>query len=172
MDTVHNLVEQYLPLANKIAFQRKKLLPRYIDVEELQSAAYMGLVEAANRFLPEFSVNFMTYAYPRIRGAVQDYLRDLRRRGRARSIEDPIGEDGEFCVKDTLAASDDTEAKEFFDTVSIKLGTKAESILRLYFVDNYSMKELGQRYDLTEGRISQLIKEYRTKYAELREMAA
>lgn len=172
MDTVHNLVEQYLPLANKIAYQRKKLLPRYIDIEELQSAAYMGLVEAANRYRPEFSVNFMTYAYPRIKGAVQDYLRGLRRRGRAQSIEDPIGGEGELCVKDTLAARDDSGDDEFFETVSMRLGPRAENILRSYFVENYSMKELGEQHDLTEGRISQLIKEYRRKYADLQEIAA
>jgi len=43
--------------------------------EELQSAAYMALVEAALTFDPARKVNFATYARHRIRGALRDYQR-------------------------------------------------------------------------------------------------
>lgn len=172
MDTVSTLVEQYLPLANKIAYKRKKLLPRFIDIEDLQSAAYMGLVQAANRYRPEFNVDFMTYAYPRIDGAVKDWLREQRRHGTTQSLDDPGFDEDAVCLKDTLAAPEERQDEEFFETVSMRLGGKAEGILRSYLVDNCTMKELGQQYNLTEGRISQLIKEYRQRYAELREIAA
>src|SRR4051812_1699576 len=76
MTITQSLVEQYIPLANKLACRRKKDLPRFVDIEELKSAAYLGLVEAASRYDPKVGVIFSTFAYPRIFGAIQDYLRE------------------------------------------------------------------------------------------------
>jgi RNA polymerase sigma factor (sigma-70 family) len=45
--------------------------------EDLQSAAYMALVEAAGAFDPSRNVNFATYARRRIQGAVLDARREL-----------------------------------------------------------------------------------------------
>jgi hypothetical protein len=47
---INKLIEENLFLAKKIASDRKKSVPKFVDFEELQSAAYLGLVEAANRF--------------------------------------------------------------------------------------------------------------------------
>lgn len=49
--------------------------PTAIDVENLEAAGILGLVEAANRFSPERGIDFKTFAYQRIRGAVFDELR-------------------------------------------------------------------------------------------------
>src|SRR5438132_1518967 len=46
-----------------------------MDVENLEAAGTLGLVEAANHFDPDRGVQFKTYAYTRIRGAVLDELR-------------------------------------------------------------------------------------------------
>jgi RNA polymerase sigma factor (sigma-70 family) len=48
-----------------------------IEREELQSTAYMALVQAARTFNPYRKVNFATYARHRIRGALRDYMRFL-----------------------------------------------------------------------------------------------
>jgi len=50
-------------------------LPPGVDVENLESAGTLGLVEAANSFDPERGIEFKTYAYSRVRGAVLDELR-------------------------------------------------------------------------------------------------
>jgi len=50
-------------------------LPPGLDVENLESAGTLGLVEAASRFDPTRGVEFKTFAYARIRGAVLDELR-------------------------------------------------------------------------------------------------
>jgi len=50
-------------------------LPPGVDVENLESAGTLGLVEAANKFDPERGIKFETYAYTRIRGAILDELR-------------------------------------------------------------------------------------------------
>src|SRR5262245_13498792 len=46
-----------------------------MDLENLEAAGMLGLVEAANRFQPERGVFFKTFAYTRIRGAIYDELR-------------------------------------------------------------------------------------------------
>jgi RNA polymerase sigma factor for flagellar operon FliA len=50
-------------------------LPPGVDAENLEAAGVLGLVEAANTFDPRRGIQFTTYAYPRIRGAVLDELR-------------------------------------------------------------------------------------------------
>jgi RNA polymerase sigma factor (sigma-70 family) len=69
------LAARYLPLARALA-QRVKA-PWPAEEEELQSIAYMALVEAAQRFDPSRNVNFATYARHRIRGALRDCQRLL-----------------------------------------------------------------------------------------------
>jgi RNA polymerase sigma factor for flagellar operon FliA len=50
-------------------------LPPGMDVENLEAAGTLGLVEAATHFDPDRGTQFKTYAYTRIRGAVLDELR-------------------------------------------------------------------------------------------------
>ena len=67
------LAAQYLPLAQGLA--RGYRFGRFGEREELESTAYMALVEAAQKFDPKRNVNFATYARHRIRGALRDYQR-------------------------------------------------------------------------------------------------
>jgi RNA polymerase sigma factor for flagellar operon FliA len=50
-------------------------LPPGVDVENLEAAGTLGLVEAANNFDPARGVEFKAYAYHRVRGAMLDELR-------------------------------------------------------------------------------------------------
>lgn len=160
------LVEQYVPLANKLAFQRKRNLPRFIDVEDLRSAAYLGLVEAASRFDPELGIAFSTFAYPRVFGAIQDFLRreSMGKRGdfsKVYSLNEQE-EDG-ACLQDTLEAKPERNHEEFLEEVSAGLGDQAKEVIRLYFIDACSMKEVGERFGVSESRISQMIKLYKAR---------
>ena len=49
--------------------------PSHVDRENLEAAGVLGLVEAANRYSHRRGVNFKTFAYQRIRGAILDELR-------------------------------------------------------------------------------------------------
>lgn len=71
------IIEQYLPLVKKVALRIKNRLPPHVEMDELISAGYMGLVEAANRFDPERIDTFSYFAELKIRGAIYDYLRSL-----------------------------------------------------------------------------------------------
>ena len=76
-ENIRELIVNNMALANYLANLKKLSLPKNITFGELQSAAFMGLVEAANRFIPEKGICFSTYAYFRISGAMNDYLREL-----------------------------------------------------------------------------------------------
>jgi len=71
----NQLVEQYLPYASSIANKVAQSLSNDADIEEIISNARLGLLEAAKRFDPKYNVDFKTFAYYRIRGAVYDGLR-------------------------------------------------------------------------------------------------
>ena len=164
--TNQELVERYIPLANKLAYKKKRSLPNFVDVEELKSAAYLGLVEAASRFDPERGVAFSTFDYPRVFGAIQDYLRE---QGWGKKTEpksavslDSEMDAGEGCaLKDLIEAKPERNDDEFIEVVTQNLDKQAKAVLRHYFVDAYSMKEVGEKFGVSESRISQLIKRYK-----------
>lgn len=64
-----------LSLVRHILGRLTAKLPPRIDLDNLEAAGMLGLVEAANRFEPERGVSFKTFAYTRIRGAIYDELR-------------------------------------------------------------------------------------------------
>jgi RNA polymerase sigma factor FliA len=69
------LIMAHLPMVRHVIGKLLAQLPPGMDVENLESAGTLGLVEAANNFDAERGVKFDTYAYTRIRGAVFDELR-------------------------------------------------------------------------------------------------
>lgn len=69
------LILEHLPLVRHIIGKLLAQLPLGVDVENLESAATLGLVEAAHNYDPGRGVQFKTFAYSRIRGAVIDELR-------------------------------------------------------------------------------------------------
>jgi RNA polymerase sigma factor (sigma-70 family) len=167
----NTLCEQFIPLANKLAYQKKRVLPDFIDFEELQSAAYMGLVEAASRFDSSKGVAFSTFAYPRIWGEINDYLRQLGwgKRGenlQVASLDSTVGDDEECSLKEMIKAKEEFNENEFLEVVSQDLDEQAEEVIKCYFIDEYSMKDIGNQFGVSESRISQLIKRYKERISE------
>jgi RNA polymerase sigma factor for flagellar operon FliA len=71
------LICHYLPLVEFLAGR----LGRHVDASlrpDLVSYAAMGLIDAIERFRPEFNVRFETYGSRRIRGAVIDGIRSMK----------------------------------------------------------------------------------------------
>lgn len=165
------LIEKYVPLANKLAFDKKKTLPRHVDVEELQSAAYLGLTEAASRFDESKGIAFSTFAYPRISGAIVDHLRQQSWGKRTDpkavySLDIPISDD-DRSMKDMLVAKEESKTDEMLEVVSKDFDEQAEQVIRSYFIDDCSMKEVGEQFGVSESRISQLISKYKSRIREV-----
>lgn len=159
---MNTLITQYMPLANKLANEKKKNLPKFISFEELQSAAYLGLVEAANRFDESLGNAFSTFAYWRIIGEMQDYLREIgwgSRGSLAMQSLDMETESGEMYLKDMVEAIPTKNHEEFLEELTHDLSWRSKDVLKKYYFDNMSLKEIAEIYNVSESRVSQLIGE-------------
>jgi RNA polymerase sigma factor FliA len=182
--------------------------PRGIDVDNLEAAGVLGLVEAANRYEVERGITFKTFAYTRIRGAIYDELRRncplpqelLERTAKVRKIlqammppasieklaqasgftEDEVSE----CLAairmmrnvswDNIAASysgqetaaDDrpdrrmetAERKKLLVEAITQLPDSERLSITLYYMEELRLKEIGQVLNLSESRVSRLLK--------------
>lgn len=70
-------VVEFLPMVRKIAQRAVSYLRPPLSFEDLISAGTIGLIKAARDFDPSHQVEFKTYAYTRIKGAILDELRSL-----------------------------------------------------------------------------------------------
>jgi RNA polymerase sigma factor for flagellar operon FliA len=71
------LAEVNLPYAHAIAAEVSRKLPHVLERKEIQGWAELGLVEAAQSFDPLRGIQFKTFAYYRIKGAIFDGLRKM-----------------------------------------------------------------------------------------------
>lgn len=71
----NKIVEQYLPYATSIASRVMQTLSSSVDFDDVLCNARLGLLEAARRFDTTLNVDFKTFAYYRIKGAIYDGLR-------------------------------------------------------------------------------------------------
>jgi len=69
------IIEQYMPYAASIANRVCQSLSSSVDHEDVLCNARLGLLEAAKRFDGRADVDFRTFAYYRIKGAIYDGLR-------------------------------------------------------------------------------------------------
>ncbi len=69
------MIEQYMPYAVSIANRVAKSLSSSVDYDDVLCNAKVGLLEAARRFDENQNVDFHTFAYYRIKGAIYDGLR-------------------------------------------------------------------------------------------------
>jgi RNA polymerase sigma factor for flagellar operon FliA len=93
IDRRASLIEEHVPMARMMARKMARRLPSSVTWDELESAALLGLTEAACRYETDRAEPFMAFAAKRVRGAILDQLRRddfLTRRGRrlARSVSE------------------------------------------------------------------------------------
>ena len=69
------LILDHLGYVKHILARLVSHLPNGVDIENLESAGVLGLIEASGQFDPTRKVEFKTFAYQRIRGAILDELR-------------------------------------------------------------------------------------------------
>lgn len=70
-----DIISKYMPYAASIANRVCQSLSSAVDYEDVLCNARLGLIEAAKRFDDEQEVDFRTFAYYRIKGAIYDGLR-------------------------------------------------------------------------------------------------
>jgi len=91
------LLEEYIPLVKYVAGRLAMNLPSSVDVGDLESFGFFGLLDALEKYDAARNTKFETYATTRIRGAIIDGLRSLdwvprSTRSKARLVESQIYE--------------------------------------------------------------------------------
>ncbi len=130
-DTIdrHILIRDHLDMARRLARKIARRVPLAVRRDDLESAALLGLTEAANRYDSTRGEPFVAYAAKRVRGAVLDELRRndiLTRRGRegARRLADAAN-----AVEAKLGRAATTQ--EIADHIGIPLAEVQEARGRL-----------------------------------------
>ncbi|MCC3145184.1 FliA/WhiG family RNA polymerase sigma factor [Halanaerobium sp. Z-7514] len=70
------LILKHLNLVRYAVGRIMIMLPDHIRSEDLESYGIIGLIEAIDNFDPKRGLQFSTFALPRIKGEIYDYLRD------------------------------------------------------------------------------------------------
>jgi len=76
VDSRNALALHYLKLVKIIAGRLAISLPPSVDRDDLESAGFFGLLDSLSRFDPSRGIKFETFASPRIRGSMLDFLRN------------------------------------------------------------------------------------------------
>lgn len=71
----NKLVEHYMPLVDYQVNRIYTTLPKNVERQDIKSLAFMGLVDALEKFDPNRDLKFDTYASFRIKGSIIDGLR-------------------------------------------------------------------------------------------------
>lgn len=155
-DTKKQLIISHIYLADKIAKTKKKNLS-YISYEELQSAAYFGLTQAASNYDSSLNDNFAAYAFCRISGAIKDYLRELSWGTRSNYVKTSS------IIENP---SKNSKSNDYFDILIRNLTEIQKKVITLYYVDDCKISTIGEILNLHESRISQILSDCKAKIKE------
>ncbi len=125
----HELIRDHLDMARRLARKIARRVPMVVRRDDLESAALLGLTEAASRYDSTRGEPFVAYAAKRVRGAVLDELRRndiLTRRGRegARRLQDAAN-----AVQAQVGRAATTQ--EIADHLGVELSEVQEAMGRL-----------------------------------------
>jgi RNA polymerase sigma factor (sigma-70 family) len=150
----NGIIEKYIILADKLASFKSHLIPKNVTLDELKSAAYMGLIGAVSRFDPNRIASFEGYLKRKINWAMQDYLRFLGWRQDKQYFELEK-------VEEAIDVSENIAFSETVEKITIGLDTVAKNMVLLYYMEHKTLKEIASGYDLSISRVSQILKKAR-----------
>ncbi len=76
-DEKNKIVRDFLPQVKSWAIRAKSNLPDAVDIDDLYSAAALGLIECLDKYDKSRNATFATYVEHRVKGAMLDALRGL-----------------------------------------------------------------------------------------------
>lgn len=132
---------QYLPLVHKHARRLLRRLPAHVELDDLISAGFLGLMEALRRFNAERSVTFPSYASFRIRGAMLDELRRRDLMARDARRESKVIESALSDLRARLGRTPETF--ELADALGMDVPTLEVRLEKLPHVSITSIDEQG-----------------------------
>jgi RNA polymerase sigma factor FliA len=122
--TKEEIIIKYSSLVKYVAGRMMVSLPPSVQLDDLESAGIMGLIDAIERYDPKYGVKFESYAIPRIKGAILDELRKLdwvprSIRSKARDLERAIYQlesvKGSPATDEEIAKKMNVPLEDYFD---------------------------------------------------------
>jgi len=159
----NKLIEKHLPWVKKLAKAKKSKMPYpQISVEELISAGNKALVEIASKYEEEKG-NFSAFAKKRILGEMTNEL--SRRCAHTDYRMKPVFYQSLDNQQDSSLIYYDEEPESLFDIVAMALPDpkKDGMMLKWYFIEELTFKQIGERLGLTEGRVSQMFNHFKNQ---------
>ena len=144
----NELIIKYIPLANKIANK----FYSSVFFEEIKSAAYWGLVDAARKFKKDLNCSFFTYAKIRITGEIKDFFRQNKKRKFKLLLDEHEVSNNYFEHYNNI---------DLLDKLMSFLSITEKKIIKMYYLEDKNMKDIGRLFGLSESRISQLISKFK-----------
>ena len=77
MQLTDEMVKECAQIVGIYVAQFDKRTPSHIERDDIKGAAYIGLLEAAEKYDRSYETKFSTFAGHRVKGAILDYLRSL-----------------------------------------------------------------------------------------------
>lgn len=164
--TKAELVQKYHHKVRIAAAQIAKKFTHSIEVDDLISMGFIGLMDAADKFDPSRGVKFETYAEYRIRGSIFDELRKQdwvprSARDRAKELQKAVAE---IEFKKGRGATDREVSRE----LGVSLGRYQEmkrDLGNLALVNYESLETLAEKEDSALARSEDLMTEVSRKDA-------
>lgn len=143
MLAAEQLIRDHLLQAERMALGLARSLYPYLDRDEVISAAYLGLLHAAQRYEDQGG-SFWSYARYRVRGEI----RDLARRRTLTTV--PLEDDHMLTVDMRL------ERVVLLRTIFANLSGVGRRVIVLYYVDGQSQSEIAAQLGISPSRVGQL----------------
>ena len=154
----NELINSHMPLAICLAKRKKRSVGRNIYYEELESAAYRGLVDAAQKY-EAVRGEFPRYAAPRIIGEMEDYLRELQWGNKTRPVSVKSIQDVDTNVL--------VETKNDIDVAIAAMmkyvPEEAQQIFSWYYHDEMTLEQIGDKLDLTRSGVFKIMQRYKNQ---------
>lgn len=181
-ETRNRIVEHYWPWAQTQAARYHKRTPPIVMQEDLEGAAAIGLCQAVDSYDPQQNTKFEGFAYWRVQGAMQDFLRrsdwisrqgrcQANREGRPSGIAIQVlsqqrrfsnGDDTEYQFESTSGSTEPTldevaknDSKTFVLT-QLPLSGRELDILELRYWCDMHFWQIGAHLGISESRVSQI----------------
>jgi len=140
----NELIVDNISFADRIASIQFKKTPRCVQLDEIKSAAYMGLVDAASKY--DGLKPFKNYAQFRIFGEIKDYLRSLYWFGR---------EKVESLPKEIVCKND--HLNETFEDLTVHLSSYDRKIVYMYFIQDNTMQEIADSMQISLTKVYNIL---------------
>lgn len=124
IETIESRIADSQPLLISICKRIHQRLPKFILYEDVMSCGQLGLLQAAQTYIPQPGAKFSTYAYYRISGAVFDGLSRMNWTTRAEYRKYKAAQMANHCLdpidkplQPAESASSEQDARWFSDSV-------------------------------------------------------